>query len=156
MGVDSGAKMPYLYQHYKITPFYQASSGSPAGTLQNVYNSLVEALNNENKLPEYIIFLLDCDLTLEMDFCCPVAVFVLEHLTHWLSKQVNHAISACREKLHDICPRAVGSQPKVIWIHMINRPFINRHPYPTYNYAVELRSKFNGILELKRENPSSL
>ena len=146
VGIDEGAQMPYLYQHYKVTPFYQASSGSATGTLQNVYNSLVQALNKDNKLPEYIIFLLDHNLILEIDFFYPGKVFVLEQIIHWLSKQVDHAISSRREKLRDICPGSVGPQPKVIWTHMINILFINRHPYPTYNYVVKLCSKFNGIL----------
>ena len=35
----------------------------------------------------------------------------------------------------------------VIWIAMINRPFIRNYPYKTYNRIVELRTIFNKTLE---------
>ena len=44
---------------------------------------------------------------------------------------------------------AVGARPKIVQLKMLNRPHINYHPFPNYNNVVNLRSKFNSILQEK-------
>ena len=140
-------EIPYIYQEYGITPFYQALTGSAEGTLCNQYNSLVEALNKDNHLPEYILLFPDRDIILELNYFAPGTLFILDQELQWLAKSLDRAITARREKLREICSGAVGSQPKLVWVQMIHRPFIKNHPYATYNLIVELRGKFNSLLE---------
>ena len=138
---------PYLYQQYHIKPFYQASSGSASGTLFKIYNSVVEGLNSDNKLPEYIIVLLDRDIILDLDYFVPGTLFILHQEIKWLSKQLDRVLTARWECLKQLSPGAVDTETKIIWINMLQRPFIKHPPFPTYNLVVKLRSKFNKILE---------
>ena len=70
---------PYIYQHYRLKPFYQASAGGAQGTQQNLYNSLIQALNNKgNVMPEYVIMIPDCDIILELNYFAPGTLFILD------------------------------------------------------------------------------
>ena len=89
---------------------------------------------------------MDRDLILQVDQFAPGTLFILEQILHWLAKNLDRAISIKRELLQDRCPGSVGKEPKIIWIQMINCPFIKRHPFFTYNLVVELRKQFNKLL----------
>ena len=36
---------------------------------------------------------------------------------------------------------------KVVWLKMINRPFIKYHPFPQYNMVTDLRTEFNKLID---------
>ena len=145
---NSQIRMPYIYEQFKVLPFYQKSSGTADGTLHNMFNSVVEALNQETYLPAYIILIPDRDLILQLDdFLQPRISLVLEEGLAWLVKQLDRAILGRKEFLVKQCPGAVPLDTKLIWIEMINRPFIKHHTFPVYNLVVDLRSIFNRTLQ---------
>ena len=74
---------------------------------------------------------------------------MIEQTLHWLITQFNRAIASRKETLLDKTPGAVGKDPSIYWVQMINRPFIRDHIFKSYNIVVELRSKFNSVLELE-------
>ena len=139
----------YIYRQYKVKPFYQTSSGNASGALYKLYNSVVNALNKEDQLPEYIIMLPDHDVILHTDYFFPGIGFILERIMNWLGKQLDRALTIRREALWNMCPGAVGPEPKILWVQMIKRPYIHHHPFPAYNLVCELRDKFNAILKLE-------
>ena len=144
---QSVMKIPYINYNYQITPFYQQSAGSAEGTLVNLYNSVVEAMNKSNVVPEYLLLFPDKDIILELNYFVPGTLFILDQEMQWLTKNIDRLIITRHEQLRHKSPGAVGSQPKLVWIQMIHRPYIRNHPYATYNLVVELRHKFNQFLE---------
>ena len=85
---------PYLYQHYSVLPYYQTSSGNAQGTMHKLVNSLIEALNENNKLPEYILLIPDRDLVLQIVNFVPGIVFIMEQMMRWIGKQFDRFITA--------------------------------------------------------------
>ena len=72
---------------------------------------------------------------------------VLEIMVNWLVSAIDKAIHLHREDLKRKRPGAVGHELHVIWVSMIQRPLIKHHVNADYNNCVNLRKKFNGILE---------
>ena len=46
-------------------------------------------------------------------------------------------------------PGSIGQDTKIIWVDMINPPFIRNHPFTNYNLIVDLHTKFNKALEME-------
>ena len=97
-----------------MRPFYQANTGGAENTIVNIYNSIVQALNTETKLPKYILILPDRDVILQMNFFKPGLLHLLEKCMAWLGKNIDRALSARREKLRDILPGSMGPEPTII------------------------------------------
>ena len=70
--------IPYIYKNFKVKPFYQPNAGDARGTLYKLYQSLVQALNKQNKLPDYIVMLIDRDIILQLDYFKPGVKYILE------------------------------------------------------------------------------
>ena len=52
----------YLYQNYNITPWHAPMWSNTKAFLVRVLNALIEGLNEETHLPQYILVILDKDL----------------------------------------------------------------------------------------------
>ena len=87
--VNSTIQIPYIYQHYKVRPYYQVSSGDAEGTLHKLYNSVVQAINKEPRLPQYLLMFLDRDVILQLNYFQPGISFVLECRLAWLAKNID-------------------------------------------------------------------
>ena len=55
----------YIQEYYNVIPYY-ATSGVPNAAARLV-NSLVEALNERDRLPKFIIVMIDRDLIMNID-----------------------------------------------------------------------------------------
>ena len=140
-------RLPYLYQFFNVEVFYKISDGRTKNTLQNIYNALIEALNKTPKLPRFIFVVLDRDLLLNADHYRFGMHIILEDIIPWLIKKIEKAIYMRREDLKLKCVGAVGHDPRIFWVKMIQRPLIKNHAFQFYNNTVNLRKKFNNILE---------
>ena len=100
---EAQLKIPYIYQNFRIKPFYQPNSGNSVGTLYKLFNSVVEGLNSENKLPKYILVLADRDLLLQVGHLQAGIGHILAKIINWLGKNIDRAISTCREQLRKNC-----------------------------------------------------
>ena len=89
---------PYIYEQYRVRPFYQPSSGNAQGTLHKLYNSVVEALNKDNKLPTYILMVPDRDIILQFIHKREVHAIIDQGMA-WLAKKIDHAITLRRNAL---------------------------------------------------------
>ena len=145
---DNSAK-PFLYEFFRIRPFYQMSAGTPEGTLHKIFNSMASALNNENySLPKYITMIPDCDIILQINHYEPGVVFIIEEQLNWLFRKLERSLTSRQECLMKHFLGAVEETPtSFIWIKMIKRPLIRGHPFPYYNLVVKLGKKFNQIIQ---------
>ena len=140
--------IPHIYDFYKITPYFQKSSGSTEGTLYKIYNSLVEGLNKENYLPHTVLLIPDRDLILQADFFQPGIGYVMGVQLDWLLKNIHRAIKMRKEDLKSFYKGTIKEQePRIIFLKMLQRPYRRNHPFPSYNMVIDLRIKFNRTLE---------
>ena len=136
-----------MYDFFNISAQYQTSSGQAHGTLYTTYNALLEAMNEDAKLPRFIFVLLDRDLLLQANHFKFGVHIILDEILPWLIKKIEKAILRRREDLKAKCIGAVGHEPRVIWVKMLQRPLIKNHQFQHYNNVVNLRKKFNNTLE---------
>ena len=146
---------PYIYDFFNVTAFYQQSGGQATESLHKIFNSLIEGLNEKERLPRFIFVIPDRDIILQANHFKYGMHIILEDVLTWLVKKIEKAIFMQREDLKSKCLGAVGHDPRIIWIKMIQRPLIKNHVYNHYNNVVNLRRKFNNTLEevlLKAKN----
>ena len=138
---------PYIYQFFNVMVFYQKSDGKANNAMLNIYNSLIEALNKYARLPRFIFVIPDHDLVIQANHFKYGMNFILEDQLNWLAKKIEKALYMRRVDLKDKLLGAVGHEPRVIWVKMIQRPLVKGHTYKYYNNVVNLRRKFNTILD---------
>ena len=109
--IAANESIPYMYQQIHVHPFYQTSNGTAQGTLHKILNSVIEGLNESNKLPHYILILVDRDIILQLDYFVPGTFFILEQEMKWLTKEIDRCLSGRLDRLRKACPGAVGPQP---------------------------------------------
>ena len=139
---------PYMYDFFKVIPLYMSSNGSADGSLQRIYNAVVEGLNEHVRLPRYVLFFPDCDLIVHTNYFTYGVKTILQDEIDWLMKQVDRALIARRESLKSKILGAAGKIPKLIWVKMIPRPYVNGHPVSCFNNTISLHNKFNEILDV--------
>ena len=135
---------PYLFDYYNTTPYYQKANEGKAMT--QILNSVIEAFNERDHLPKYIIFILDKDIIKDVDVFSFDAVKTLGKITAWLIKQINLMLRCRRADLTERRPRAVfQDDPKLVFCRMIRR--IEHQPLGSHlDKVFSLRAKFNDAL----------
>ena len=91
--------------------------------------------------------MLDRDLILQTNFYQPGVILILERELEWLFKNIDRALESYREALIAKNIGSVEGETKILWIQMLKHPFIKFHPFPNYNSVVEMRLKFNRLLQ---------
>ena len=128
---------------------YQCKWGTQG--LKKFTEPLVNALNERNKLPKYILMVPDKDFLSvaknKEGICTSMAI---GSGIYQMIRRVNFLIDKRRENLEDKKPGALinNFNPNVIWIRMLKRPKeltepTTDNPHPIFSF----RGKFNSILE---------
>ena len=140
--------LPYVYDYFNLFGFFTSDVQFHRNILSRVQNAILEAFNRRERLPRCIILVLDKDLiaaAINAHFDCGIKKVMIKW-TSWITNLVEKLVDIRREQLMDKKAGAVaGSDPKIIWVKMITRPFVNQCDarFP----VLSLRNKFNGILE---------
>ena len=114
---------------------------------------LVQALNDNQRLPKYIIMFPDKDILTSLHKNNINAALVMGSTIHYLIKQIDSLLSRRTQQLEVRKPGALlPEETKIIWVRMLKRPSHGSDDTPwddisPYQAALNLRSKFNSILE---------
>ena len=139
--------LPYLEEYYNVEPFYPITSDVKSNATSRIFNAVMDALNKDNKLPRFLVVLLDKDILSDLklfDFGLSKNIMAI---LNWLIHQIN--ITVRRKKCHirSMKPGALGSDddPTTIFMDMIQRigNFQKDSKITAYNDA---RFKFNSLL----------
>ena len=85
-------------------------------------NALIKALNDNNKLPHLMIFMPDWDIVNYVNYFQSGVKEIFNETINWILAQVMRAIQSKKDSLAHRKPGAViTSQPKVIWVKMMER-----------------------------------
>ena len=124
--VRAESAKPYLYEYYNITPLYSAAVSTTRSIMARVHNELVTELNKKDKLPRYLLIILDKDLIEAIDYDeFGVGQLFYDQL-NWFAKNVEKSLDLRKDDIKHKNPGALWSdaEPRVIWLHMLVRPFI--------------------------------
>ena len=118
--------------------------GGSDWTLSRFMAPFAEGLNQLDRLPQYVIMLLDKDLILNICGKKKHTGIILGAAIHYLIKQIDTQIARRVKDLTDKKPGAVTKgHPHVIWVCMLKCPDNLKQKCFT------LRNKFNSILEAR-------
>ena len=111
--------------------------------------------DKERKLPKYIIILPDKDIieaAQQSGFRCKV---LFHYMINWLVRNIDEETQDRKEKLKKKRLGAVlcESDPKIIWVKMVVRPFIKN---AEKSYIFAQCNTFNAILEAELSNFRSM
>ena len=114
--------------------------------LADVYNALVEALNNESNvhLPRYLLIILDSDLIQAANVYDFGAMEMYEDMIKWLLINISSTVELRKKQLLKRRAGAVSTttEPRLVWITMLRRP-----NNTTRKEIFALTRKFNSSLE---------
>ena len=111
-------EMPYLHQFFNIKE-YHPQAGSTG--IAQVINPLVDTLNERQKLPKYVLMILDKDMLANLKDQGFFTAKVMGAVLHYTIRQIDMLIESRRQDIEDKKPGAALSAdlPKVIWIRMM-------------------------------------
>ena len=84
---------PYIYQQFQLKPYFQKSAGTSDGATYKLHNSLAEALNAENRLPEYVLIFPDRDIILDINYFKPGNHTLIKLSLNWLAKEIDKSLA---------------------------------------------------------------
>ena len=111
-----------------------------------IYNSLIEALNKRERLPHFLLVIIDKDIVEDIDLFDYGASKELMGNLEWLIKQINILIQQRRSEIIEIKPGAIYTlDPKIVLVNMVRCPLC----FPSGSQiekVVSLCSKFYSTL----------
>ena len=144
--LDRKSWQPYLLEYYNPKAYYYSSSNWLTSVMSRILNKLIEALNENEHLPKFIIFMPDKDLISDLKSFDYGATKNLENITNWLMRQCDITIQRKRLQMSEKKPGAIwGNSPTIIYMTMVHR--IERFPHGSRMAGFcSIRPKFNDII----------
>ena len=139
---------PYLLEYYNIKSFYAPAKiwQENDSATSRILNKLIDALNENNRLPKFICILPDRDIINNIKAKKKSSTKNLSNLINWLMRQCEIEIRRKRLQITAKKPGAVTENyPTLIYQQMIHR----NASYPEGSNIAsicELTQKFNSIL----------
>ena len=121
---EENVVLPYLYEFYNVFSYTQLGSSGIKSMLARIKNALKEGLNARDRLPRFLVIMLDKDVMDEIDIFEPEKAMLKNFhvVIQWLCRQVNILIKRKRLAISAKNPGAVfGDDPRVILVKMIRR-----------------------------------
>ena len=117
--------MPYIYQQYNVRDYH---AGTRYSGISCMIYPLVQALNENHRLPKYIFMLPDKDILTTLHSHNINAALVMSSTVHYLIKQIDQLLERRRQDLEAKKPGALMKQDTVIiWVRMLKRPESIKH-----------------------------
>ena len=136
----------YIYLFYNVVLYFASGTSRIRSLMARVLNSIIEGLNCKERLPKYVVILLDKDLIESLDYFDFGISEALEECVFWLIKEVNKLFEIRRDDIRGKRPGVLGTatKPRVIWVAMLQRPIVND---ACMKEIYSKRNKFNRSLE---------
>ena len=137
---------PYLYEYFNVTFSIANADMFKTNFLTQIQNAVIDAFNNREKIPKYIMFILDKDILESTNVFGFGVRNLLEKWINWLIKSLEKSLSTRVDNLRNLRPGAIPSwESKIIWLKMINHPEVGRDDQRFK--ILSLRNKLNVIYE---------
>ena len=136
----------YMADYYNVRPFCYTQTATVKPAIARIVNSLIDGVNQEHRLPKYLIVVIDWDIIDDLEFFDFGADKCLAVNINWLFKHIDITLRRARLQLTECRPRAVQQDnTKVIFVTMIKR--IKHYPVNSkIAYVCTMRAKFNELL----------
>ena len=137
---DKNRQDLFIYDYFNVKCF----TPNPLSMLKNVtarlVNAFVKALNENNRMPSFILVIPDWNLPKFINFYGEDSKQVLHDVMKWVVTNFTRVIQSKKDSLTHRKIGAIHSEPVVIWVKMINR-------HAEFHRVLKLRTKFNAVLQ---------
>ena len=135
----------FLHQNYNVRVYYSGSGVCGANRL--IY-PLVDALNSNHKLPQYIIIVPDKDMTTTFRGTMFNTGIMMGSTIHYIIRQFEMYVDRRHQDIDDKKPGALTTPdyPIFVWVRMLKRP-PSISSDNTHHPVFSMRGKFNSVLE---------
>ena len=79
---------PYLYEYYNVFGYYSTKSSGTRHTIGRILNALIVGLNTHDRLPRYVVLMLDKDLIDDINVFSDEAEDEIVECISWLFRQM--------------------------------------------------------------------
>ena len=120
-GVDAARTQPYIYQHFNVVLYFTSAASRVHSLMARIVNAAIEGLNSKERLPKYLLIILDKDLLQELNYFEFGLTEALEECLFWLVKQFDKVFEIHRDDLRRKKPGALSTatEPWIIWLAML-------------------------------------
>ena len=143
---NAKTRPPYIFEYYNVLGYCSAKNSATCRVIARVLNSVIEGLNTRERLPRFLIIMLDKDVIEDVYMFNYGASKQLCQVVRWLVKQIDIVLRHKWLELLEIKPGSVyTTDPKIILVSMLKHPL----QFPRHSRmedVVSLRSKFNAAL----------
>ena len=143
---DKRQRRPFLFEYFNTKGFYYASANYMPNATSRILNKLIEALNENDRLPKYIVFLMDKDVVGDLKTFDFGVTKNLANIVNWLTRQCEIVIRRKQLQIMEKKPGAITEkQPVLIYATMLRQ--LEQFQHNSKLAAVcSMRNKFNEIL----------
>ena len=115
--------------------------------MAKMFNAILEGLNSKEKLPRYVLVMLDKDLIQNLNYFDYGEYNMFTMCLKWLVKNIGRVFEERREDLRWKKPGSLSNatEPRIIWLTMITRPIIMGDEI--FGKIFSAKAKFNKVLE---------
>ena len=126
----------YIAESYDIKLFANSSGSNNRSILGRVRNTLAAAMNKHDKMPKYILIVLDDNLIDVVKYTKPGVSEIFGRSLKWLAAEVHEAITDRKEELPKKAKKYLF--PQVFWVALPQHKNFDNN---------QLRFKFNNCME---------
>ena len=132
---------PYMYDQYNVKCFTRPPLSQTRSVPVRIVNSLVKALNEAQKLPRFVIVILDWDILKYADHSTFGVEKVMKRILSWMISNLVRVVEMKKDQLYHIKKGAINaSEPKFVWVKMLQRMM-------SQDKILTVRGKYNWTLE---------
>ena len=133
---------PFIHDYYDVSFHFTRPLSEVKYVETRIYNTIVEAMNNYERLPKYILILLDKDLIESLKTCDYGAKITMEGAVIWLIERLDKTLYWRKEDIRNKKPGALTGpgEPRLIFVAIVDRPR-NTDPRKHEVYKLVLKSK---------------
>ena len=131
---------------YNVVLYFASASSRVQSVMAKIVNPVVEGLNSKERLPKYVLILVDKDLIENLNYFEYGIADVLDDCMLWFVHEINKIFELKHEDLQLKKPGTLSTatEPRVIWTTMITRPTIDDQ---YYHNIYSKKGKFNKAIE---------
>ena len=111
---------PYIEEEFNVIPLFK-NAAETKSTVARIYNAVIAGIEDNERLPKYIVVMPDHDVIKYGDEYGADAPVALYTLLKFLVKNINRIVDAHFEAIYKKKPSAIkAGEPHIIWIKTLD------------------------------------
>ena len=134
-GTSAECDQVYVNKHYDVEVFASRGSDASRSVLSRIRNILITALEEHDKFPKYILYVIEEDLMRCINFNKPGITEIYGNILKWLTGQVHDIVL---KRKNDLPLRAKKYlYPQIFWVDLPHHSILNNIQRLKFNQCLE-------------------